>query len=335
MSTLVVTRQGAQVRRAGGRVLVEHDGDVISRLPEEQLERALLLGGIGLSTGFLNFALDKRIPVTFLTQDGQYKGRLDPGGLRDVALRLAQYRMLDDPARRRAIAVPLVRAKIAAQRAVLLRSHRNRPCASLTAAAQVMDALAVRLGRAETLPQIMGLEGNAARAYFAALPSALRRPLPFRGRSRRPPKDPVNALLSLGYGLLTAEILGALAGVGLDPQIGVFHSARGRMPALAEDVLELFRAPVADALALALVNLGVMQEEHFEAAPNGGVLLTGPALASYFRHYRRRMQASFHDREGCPTSFRREVQAQAAHLRRVLLDAEPYQPFLAPSGGPR
>ena len=96
MSTLVVTQQGAQVRCAGGQVLVELGGVVIARMPQVQMERVLLLGGIGLTTGFLNFALDRRIPVTFLTQDGHYKGRLDPGGRRDIAIRLAQYKTLHD-----------------------------------------------------------------------------------------------------------------------------------------------------------------------------------------------------------------------------------------------
>ena len=158
--------------------------------------------------------------------------------------------------------------------------------------------------------------------------------MPFRGRSRRPPRDPVNALLSLGYGLLSAEIIGALAGVGLDPQIGLFHSSRGRMPALAQDLLELFRAPVADALALSLVNLGILQEKQFESLPNGGIILAKPALETYFRHYRRRMQATFRGRTGQPTSFRHEVQVQASHWRRVILREEPFVPFLAPLGGP-
>lgn len=334
MSTLVVTRQGAQIRCAEGRVLVEQGGEVLSRLPQEQVERVLALGGVGLTTGFLNFALARRIPVTFLTQDGHYKGRLESGGVRDVALRLAQYDALNDLDFRREVACRLVRAKVTAQRALLLRAGRNHPADALTEAASAMDALLERLADARTLPQVMGVEGSAARAYFGALPSALRRPLPFRGRSRRPPKDPVNALLSLGYGMLTAEIIGALAGVGLDPQIGLFHSARGRMPALAQDVVELFRAPVADALALSLVNLGVLKQEDFETASNGGVLLSKSALETYFRHYRRRMQTTFRDRAGRPTSFRREVQAQAAHLRRVILREEEYQPFVAPVGGP-
>jgi len=334
MATLVVTTQGAYVRCAGGQIVVEKERMVIHRLPLNQVERVLLLGGIGLSTGFLQFALSQRIPVTFLSQDGQYKGRLDPGGRRDVTLRLAQVKRLEDLSWRCAISAAIVRAKIAGQRSLLQRRCRNRPQPELQAAAQVLKEIAEQVSDSLSLPRLMGLEGQAARAYFRVLPLTLRHALPFHGRSRRPPKDPVNALLSLGYGLLTAEILGALTGVGLDPQIGIFHSTRGRMPALAEDLLELFRAPVADALALSLVNLEILRENDFTKTEEGGVNLSKPALEVYFRQYRRRMQASFRDRKGEVTSFRRALQAQAGHLRRVILHKEAYEPFIPPLGGP-
>ncbi len=221
----------------------------MQKIPQNQVERILLLGSVGLTTGVLNFALEKRIPVTFLTQEGQYKGRLESGGRRDIALRLAQFRGLEDVAWRLCLSKTIVSAKIEAQRGVLRRCGRNHPQPPITAAiAQLNDSLN-RIADAQTLPELMGQEGSAARAYFHALPSALRRSLPFNGRNRRPPKDPVNALLSLGYGLLTAEIIGALTGAGLDPQIGLFHSSRGRMPVLAEDVLEMFRAPVSEVRA--------------------------------------------------------------------------------------
>lgn len=335
MATLVVTLQGAVLRCTGGQVRVEQAGRTVERLPQQQVERVLLLGGVGLSTGFLNFALARRVPVTFLSQDGHYKGRLDSGGLRDVASRLAQARGLADLDWRLSVAKPLVCAKIAGERHLLQRIARNAPDARITTAVASLKTLAASVEEQQTLPTLMGIEGAAARVYFGALPAALRRPMPFRGRSRRPPRDPVNALLSLGYGLLTAEIIGALFGVGLDPQIGIFHSSRGRMPALAEDLLELFRAPVADSLALALVNLGVLQEKDFTLHEDGGVLLSQDALKVYFRHYRRRMQASFRDRNGHVTSFRRELQAQASQIRRVILREAAFVPYLAPVGGPR
>lgn len=325
--------QGAQVRCVHSQVVVGYQGKVLQRLPQEQVERVLLLGRVGLTTGFLDLALSRGIPVTFLTQEGRYKGRLEAGGRRDVALRLAQYALLGDAPRRLAISREVVRAKVLTQRGLLMRCARNHPRPELTAGARAMERVLADIGSASTIPELMGLEGRAAREYFAALPHALMVSVPFHGRSRRPPKDPVNALLSLGYGLLTAELIGALHGAGLDPQLGIFHKPRGRVPALAEDVLEPFRAPVSDSLAITLVNLRVLGPDEFREGDGGGVLLTKRGLETYFRQYRRRMQARFRNREGTPTCYRMELQKQAAHLRRVVLGEEEYRPFVAPMGG--
>lgn len=323
------------MRCRSGEVLVEEAGLRVATMPIEQVERVLVLGGVGLSTGFLDLAFGRRIPVTFLTREGSYKGRLDPGGLRDVALSLSQHTALGALDRRLFAARALVVAKLAGQRALLLRSARNHAAPSLRdAAAQLLRLSARAETDATTLPELMGLEGAAARVYFGALPQALRRPFPLKGRSRRPPRDAGNALLSLGYGLLTAEILGALAGVGLDPRLGFFHSPRGRMPALAQDVIECFRAPVSDALMLALVNRGVLQESDFEPTESGGIALKKPALTTYFKHFRRRMSATFQNRQGQPSSFRHEVHAICAHLRHVYLDDHTFQPFVWQQGGP-
>jgi CRISPR-associated protein Cas1 len=174
MSSVVVTTQGALLRHERGQVRVELEGEVLQRFPETQVERVLILGRAQLSSGFLELAFRARIPVTFLTQDGAFKGRLDPGDRRDVALRLAQYRGLENPAWRLENSRPLVAAKIAGQRGVLLRAARNHPHPALDEAAGALAALADELPDAASLPQLMGREGAAARAYFAAFPHLLR-----------------------------------------------------------------------------------------------------------------------------------------------------------------
>src|SRR5438128_2511459 len=158
MPSLVVTAQGAQLRCSNGQVLVEHERAVIQRLPQAQVERVLLLGAVGLSTGFIQFALAGRIPVTFLTREGGFKGRLDPGGLREVALRLAQYRGLLELPWRLGIASAIVQAKISSERSLLLRSHRNRPEPALLLAARELEEVANNLSKAATLPALMGRE---------------------------------------------------------------------------------------------------------------------------------------------------------------------------------
>lgn len=335
MPTLIVSAQGAMLHCRDGRIVVEHEGAVAERQPCEQVDRVLLLGAVGMTVGFVNWALGARTSVTFLTREGGYKGRLDPGARRDVAARIAQYGRLTDLEWRLAIARRIVTAKIGGQRALLMRSARNHGRPDLSAASEALLDPLRRVARAKTLPEAMGCEGRAARIYFQALPGAIRSDLPFRGRSRRPPRDPVNALLSLGYGMLTAETTGALAGMGLDPQVGVFHSPRKRVPALAEDILEAFRAPAADALALSLANLRVLRPDHFETTAEQGCRLTKPGLELFFRHYRRRMTAPFNTRDGRSLTLRRAVQEQAAQMRRAMLGEEEFEPFVLPKGGAR
>lgn len=344
MRTLIVTVQGATVHHMGGQIVVQSDGQTIARLPDMRIERALFFGAVAPTIGFLNFAFARRIPVTFLTVDGAYKGRLETDSRRDIAIRLAQYRRLEDTAWRVEVARSIVLAKIAGQRALLMRYARNHASPELAEASDAMAAIARDVERmAQTadatgrhpLPRLMGLEGAAAKVYFGGLPHALRRPVPFRGRSRRPPRDPVNALLSLGYTLLTAEIIGALTGLGLDPQIGVFHSSRGRVPALAEDLLEVFRAPVADAVALSLINLGALQADDFVLQEDGGFRLKKEKLAVYFTRFRDRMNSRLSARDGGPTSFRKELQRMASNMRASIMGDGEFVPYRAPSGGLR
>lgn len=333
MTTLIVTAQGATLRCREGQIVVERDREALQRLPMNSVDRALLFGGINVTQGFVRFALDARLPVAFLSEDGRYRGHLEPGGRRDVALRRAQFLGLDDLPWRLEIAAALVRAKLGAQRMLLLRQDRSRPNPLLRIAAGECETLIRRIPKVTSLPGLMGLEGAAARIYFSALAQALRKPIGFNGRNRRPPRDPMNSLLSLGYALLTTECMGALSGAGLDPQVGIFHSSRSRVPALANDLVELFRAQAADRLALALFNLGVLSVTDFVRNDEGATLLTKPGLVTYLRHYRRRMESPFRDRLGRVTCFRKELREQALHLRRVVLREEPFVPFIVPQGG--
>ena len=335
MPNLIVTTQGARLRCAKNQLLVEdEDGARLHSLPEQQVEGVTLLGRVGMSTGFLQLAFEQQFPVTFLTAHGGYRGRLQTGQSGDVRLRVRQYRRLDDLPWRLAAARAIVLAKLRSERSLLLRQDRNHPQPALREAAAELARLAGEVPEAKTLPALMGREGRAARCYFAGLRAAVRRPLPFRGRSRRPPRDPVNSLLSLSYSLLTTELAGALQAEGLSARIGAYHSPRRRVPALALDLLEPFRAPVADRLTLTLVNRGQLRPEHFVTEDDGGVRLTREGLRTYFTEYARRLERPFHNREGRRTCFRQELWNQARGWQRFLEGQAEFRPFQAEGGGP-
>ena len=258
--------QGAQLGARNGRFEVRLSGRVVRSLPCAEVQQALLLGRVELTSDAVNLALRNRVDVAWLTLDGRFKGRLVPGDGARPALVLAQASTSGDERRRLGVAAELVAAKISSQRRLLVRARRELADDSLSAAAQAMRLLRERCSAATTVDQVRGLEGQAASLYwreFAKLvvPSGFA----FRVRAYRPPPDPVNACLSLGYAVLTAACDAAVRVVGFEPSIGFLHEpARGR-PSLALDVMEEFRPLVVDRVVVRLLNRRQLSADDFEA----------------------------------------------------------------------
>ncbi|MFI7102710.1 type I-C CRISPR-associated endonuclease Cas1c [Streptomyces sp. NPDC050161] len=281
LNTLYIQTQGADLR-------LEHDTLRI-HLPETQGRRILPLrridgivvyGHVNLSTELITRCAQDNRPITWMTRGGRYMARLDGSVQGNVLLRHAQHQIHDDTTARLAIAQNLVAGKIRNSRWILLRAARDAPPATRQRIRDTTDDLAQALtatSTSDSLDNVMGIEGNAARNYFSALPHALR-PSPgiptFTHRNRRPPTDPVNALLSFTYGLLRSLVHGAAEQVGLDPYIGFLHGLRPGKPALALDLMEEFRPVLADRFALTLLNRHQLRAEHFENIPGGAVRLT-------------------------------------------------------------
>lgn len=254
----------------------------------------------------------------------------------NVLLRRQQYRAADDPAAAASIVRTLLSAKVANTRTVVLRAAREDATAErrheLAACANGLAATLRTLGSAATFPvdELRGMEGDAARAYFGAF-DALITPddtsLHFSGRSRRPPLDPVNAVLSFLYTLLTHDCAGALESVGLDPAVGFLHADRPGRPSLALDLVEEFRAPLADRLALSLLNRRQLRERHFDRTASGAVWLSDVgrkiAIQAWQERKRESLQHPYLD-EACPWGLLPYTQALllARHLRGDL-DAYP------------
>ena len=194
--------------------------------------------------------------------------------------------------------------------------------------------LTAAIGRAEAtadLDTLRGIEGQAARGYFAAYRAAFDPAWAFTDRNRRPPRDPINALLSLGYSLLTQNVMTALEGVGLDPYLGYFHSEVYNRPALALDLVEEFRAPVVDSLTLWLANRRILRPEDFRPGEGGGVELTDRGLREYLGQFSRKLESAVLVRElERKLSYRKLLEVQARRLARVVTgDEESYRAFRA------
>ncbi|MDR7588022.1 MAG: CRISPR-associated endonuclease Cas1 [Armatimonadota bacterium] len=292
MAALYVVEQGAVVQKEGERLVVRKDGRSLANVPVFKVDSVVVFGGVQVSTQAMALLLARGVELAFMSMDGRLKGRLMPVESRNVLLRLQQYERYHDPAFRLELARAVVRGKLLNARALILRYQRNHPDAPLDEPLGALEDSLARIDSAGDLDSLRGMEGRGTAAYFTAFARMVTGELRFSGRSRRPPGDPVNALLSLGYSLLTQEMFGAIAARGFDPYLGFFHDVRYGRPALALDLVEEFRAPVVDRMVLALVNRRVFGPADFEEGTEGGVFLTKDAFRRFLAAYEDRLGGS-------------------------------------------
>lgn len=279
LNTLYVTTQGAWLARERENVLVRVEQETKMRLPIHTLGSIVGFGQVSASAPLMGLCAERGVSLNFFTEHGRFLARVEGPVSGNVLLRRAQYRASDDPQSAADIAAILIAAKIANSRFVLQRSLRDRSDESARQPVQeAIDHLATLLRQVRSGPMeldtIRGYEGAAARAYFDAFDHLIlgdEDAFRFEGRNRRPPRDAANALLSFIYTLLRHDIAAGLEGVGLDPAVGFLHRDRPGRPALALDLMEELRAPLADRLMLALINRKQVKPSGFTATESGAV----------------------------------------------------------------
>lgn len=328
---LYLNTQGLLVGRNGEVLQVKEQGKVIQEFRLREINQVNLFGNIQMSTQALQALLELQIPLVLFSQRGYFYGMLQGTGLKNILLRREQFRLADDSARTLPIARELVAGKIRNQRVLLMRNHVNPP-PDVLSDLKILVHKAERAERAETL---LGLEGTAARLYFQqfagmlkpgddpidpglALGEPPRYPFNFLRRNRRPPRDPVNALLSLAYSLLAKDLTVTAAAVGLDPYLGFYHLPRPGRPALALDLMEPFRPLIADSAVITAINNRMIYPEHFIPAGQG-VTMTAAGRKAFFRAYELRMdQLITHPLFEYRVSYRRLLEIQTRLMARVI-----------------
>jgi CRISPR-associated protein Cas1 len=331
MPTLYLTEPGSRLEKEYSRLLVTKDDEVLFRTPIGRVDQVVLIGRTGVTTPAMHALLQRDIPLILISRSGRLLGRLLPPTAPNLTLRRKQYARNEDPAFCLELARAIVLAKIHNQRTLALRLARRHPHIEAGRPLQDMLAAKQQAVSASSIADLMGIEGFAARVYFTIYRQALREPWSFPKRSRRPPTNAVNALLSLGYSLLTQAMITALEIAGLDPYLGYFHGEKYNRPALALDLVEEFRAPIVDSLTLDLLNHLTLREKDFEQLPNGGVALTSRGLRVYLRKYSERLESSFKSRDlGREITYRKLFEVQARRLARTVSGQdEAYRPFRA------
>jgi len=331
MPHLYVTRQGASLHKRGDRVEVRDEGVTLFSAPLRRLDGIVLVGNVQASTQILRHLAESSVPLFLMTYGGRLVARLVPPLGRNVFLRVRQVHLSQDSTFVLETARAIVRTKIGGELA-LLESHRsNHPVEGFEEARRRLRELALAADECRSPDEARGIEGTAARTYYRILRNLVRDEMEFQTRTRRPPTDPVNALLSLGYVLVGSRLASLLEAVGLDPFIGFLHDLQYGRPSLGQDFLEEFRAPCVDRFTLALLNRRQVRLEDFETHPEtGAVQLTQEGSRRYFTAFERYMQGTEGSRpavldEGGDT-WEERWRARAARWAAAIREACPYRP---------
>lgn len=333
LNTLYVTNEGAWLRKDGANIVVEVDGSERGRAPLHMLDGVVTFGRPGGSPALMAACAEASVTMSYLTPEGRFLARVEGPRTGNVLLRRTQYRIADDPARTVPIVRGIVAAKAANQRTVVMRAARDHgasmakeAAAALAAADQRLANIARRTLATHDVDGLRGLEGEAASIYFGVFDHLIRRvgsEFRFTTRSRRPPLDRINALLSFLYAILGHDCRSALEAHGLDPQVGFLHMDRPGRAGLALDLMEELRPVLADRLALSLVNRGQLDAGDFIVDDAGAVRLTDDArkrvLIAWQERKREELRHPFLN-ETAPLGLFAHLQAQllARHLRGDL-----------------
>ncbi len=337
LNVLYVQTQGAVLHLDHDTVRVELERETRLRVPLLRLSGIVVMGQVTITPFLIQRCAEDGHSLVWLDRNGRFKARVEGPTQGNVLLRRAQHLSLSDKERTCRIARQIVAAKIQNSRQVLMRAAReatieeDKVC--LYEAGERLAGILIRLRDIGDIDVVRGAEGEAARTYFSVFGNMVRVDkdgFALNGRTRRPPRDRTNAVLSFLYALVRSECASALEGVGLDPQVGYLHALRPGRPALALDLMEEFRPVLADRLVLTLVNRKQIQAEHFEEAPGGAVYLNDEGRRAVIIAYQKRKEEEITHRvlkQKLPLGLVPHIQARllARHLRGDLRD---YPPFL-------
>jgi CRISPR-associated protein Cas1 len=332
MRTVYVNRKWASIRREGGLLVVAQAKGDATRIRIQDVDQLVLMGSITVTPTALDLLIDEGVDTVFLTTSGRYRARIVGSLSSNITLRLAQFRTLSEFAPTLAIARSIVAGKCRNMLAFLRRFTRRHGKTDTQACAEASISAAIhRADMAADLDQVRGCEGSASAAYFRAFDDFIRTEgFRFDGRNRRPPLDPVNALLSLAYTLLANAVEATVRVVGLDPYLGALHAPRSGRPSLVCDLEEEFRTPIVDALVIAAINRRAVCPDDFDdAGPGQPVIIKREALASVAKIFQSRLSSkTTYSPQDKKLTYRQILEQQVRHFARVMLrEEETYEPF--------
>ncbi|MFB2939316.1 type I-D CRISPR-associated endonuclease Cas1d [Aerosakkonemataceae cyanobacterium BLCC-F154] len=295
MGTIYITQEESFIGKTDERLQVKAEKKTLLDVPLIKVDGVVVLGRSTISPAALMELLQRQIPLSFLTVNGKYLGRLEPQLTKNIFVRSAQWNVMQEPAKVTHVVRGFVRGKLKNYRNSFLRAQRENETLNLQSAITRLDQVIAPIDKTESIDSLRGLEGAGSAAYFGSFDKLIRAEgFKFESRRRRPPTDPINALLSFGYALLAHDLQSAVNIVGFDPYLGYLHTERYGRPSLALDLMEEFRPLVVDAVVLSAVNKRSLFPKDFTTEPlSNAVRLTDEGLRTFLRLYEQKKQSKF------------------------------------------
>lgn len=318
MSRIYMTEPGARLGKKGGYYVISRENEKVLQIPAETVEGVTLIDSAHITPKVMIDCLERGIPITYLSGTGRYFGRVESTKHKNILREQEQFLLYENLAFRLPLAKRIIFGKVYNQRTVLIRYNRNKKDKDVTEIIQKMRWEADKIHQTENIEQIMGYEGHIAKMYFFALGKLVDDSFFFTKRTKQPPKDKFNSLLSFGYTLLMYDFYTALTDVGLNPYIGCLHALKNGHPALASDLMEPWRAAVVDTLVLSLVSRGEMLSGYFDIDDStGGVYLNRIGRKIFIQKYENKMKTTNRYFEN-PYSWRHTIRLEAASYALAL-----------------
>jgi len=325
MSTIYIDEQGVELKRKGELIILEKDDQKIGEIPIAICDRIIIAGNIQISTQTLALLLEKEIPVSFMTIYGNYRGKLLSPSHKNIQLRIKQYERYKDEKFRLKISKEIAKTKIKNSKIFLQKHQRNNEEIDTQKEINEIDKILDSIEKAEDIEALNGYEGSAARSYFQAFGKLFKNDFTFEKRTKRPPKDPVNAILSLGYTLLFNELYTAIEAIGLDPYLGFLHQIEYGRASLAVDLAEEFRFLI-DGLALTLINKEIIKKEDFLKGDEDSTYLCEKGRETFYKNYEKKINTEL-QYKNMTLTYRRIFFHHTEHLARVIMGEEVYSGF--------
>ena len=332
MTSLYITMDDGMLCRSGDALVWKkaRRGEK-ANFPPHLLEDVIVIGNGSVSTQAVHLLLDNNIPLHYISGSGAYLGSLTSGRSRRYKVFVDQYLSSADPVRSQQLASSIVRGKLDNQKKTLLRAFYRKGCDRdniMNTVRELKDCIG-QIPCQKDIASLRGIEGVAGAKYFSVFEEMLARPWYFTRRNRRPPKDPVNVLLSFGYTLLLGTVMTAVTAAGLEPCIGWLHPEYRGRPSAALDLMEEFRSVVVDRLVTAVTNQNIVSTCDF-TGEGCGITLSREAVKKFVREYWRRIETeAVNEASGNKSSYHNHIFSQAAALAKSLTTGKQYLPFQA------